>query len=590
MPPQKKKVTKTKKIETEEDISIEDIEENIDYIEIGKDDKRFPPKDDINYFSWWDEYYEFIRKGMTLGIHRDLALLFMHYGGHEYACYNKAVYVFHEETALWEEKDEGSLFQARIAGDIIKQYLTLRNNFMYEYVSYSKNDKMVAETARKEIIKFNNIINKLGNTSFQKNIWLQILESIQENSREFKEKLNANKYLLPVMGNKVIDLKTGLCEERTREHYFTYQIPTKWEEYTEENMKDAKQFIDQIFMMPDKNIDDSPLEGNIEILKKEYEDFIYRHLGYMLLPYNASKLMFMWIGDGDNGKSTLTDLLTNIFNSGEDAGSGLVHSDGRLFMNLKDSSAGAPSPHMAILRGKRILFACDIEPAAELNERFIKCTTGGDKEYFRKLHSNKFEMLTPEFTPILISNGFPDISNVEAMWNRLVIIYFHTKFVNNPDQKDRFQVKRCGKIKLKIKDEGFKSAFLKIMVSQALEIYNNEDLSGNIGKIPNVLTKAKSDKKEEMNIYMSFIKDCLIITPNKDDTIEATPLYRLFNEWFEEYGNDETISNSKFGKEIKKYLKSFKKQKVVYQYIKIREDFKSDNNFNKILNRHDSPI
>ncbi|MER9814678.1 phage/plasmid primase, P4 family [Mesorhizobium sp. M0129] len=145
-------------------------------------------------------------------------------------------------------------------------------------------------------------------------------------------------------------------------------------------------------------------------------DFFQRAMGYTLSGTLQEQCMFVLIGNGANGKSTFTSILTKLL--GEYAGTTPMST---LTIQRYNNPA---SNDLAELAGLRFVLASESESSDRLAEAKIKSITGGEPITARRLRQNFFTY-QPKFTIWLGTNELPAIrGNTEAIWRRLHIIEF----------------------------------------------------------------------------------------------------------------------------------------------------------------------
>jgi phage/plasmid-associated DNA primase len=141
---------------------------------------------------------------------------------------------------------------------------------------------------------------KIGNLSFVKSVAKWIANKIADKDHD---KLFDNcKGYLPVLGNKVVNLRTKTIEERCLSHYFTYEITMNYIP----GKKDTRvnHFFESL-MLEDNFPPNQP---------KELTIFLQWLIGYSITGYTVKQIMVVLIGEeGSNGKSILLKLITECF-------------------------------------------------------------------------------------------------------------------------------------------------------------------------------------------------------------------------------------------------------------------------------------
>ena len=111
-------------------------------------------------------------------------------------------------------------------------------------------------------------------------------------------------YLLPVVGGKCINLENGQLIERTKDHYFSFEIDVNYN--PEGETTEADNFFNSI-MCNDKDI--------VKYLKKV--------IGSFLVSQTEAQSIYIFWGNGSNGKSACMNLISKVlgkFNATLDKG------------------------------------------------------------------------------------------------------------------------------------------------------------------------------------------------------------------------------------------------------------------------------
>ena len=150
--------------------------------------------------------------------------------------------------------------------------------------------------------------------------------------------------------------------------------------------------------------------------------YIQRAIGYTLTGLTGEqKLFFLW-GNGNNGKSTFVDVVSNML------GDYATQADAGLL------AGGSEHPtQLAGLRGARLVVADETEKGRKLREQRVKSITGGKKIKARFMRQDYFEF-TPRFKLWITGNHKPEIEGADdGIWRRLKLVPFIAKFT--PDNR-----------------------------------------------------------------------------------------------------------------------------------------------------------
>jgi putative DNA primase/helicase len=199
------------------------------------------------------------------------------------------------------------------------------------------------------------------------------------------KKLDADPYLLGVR-NGVIDLRTVTFRKAERDDYVTKMTGVAFD-------ADAAcpcwiEFLHTIF----------PVEGRSEEERTELIAYLQRMTGYMLTGLTVEEVLFVFWGDGNNGKSTFRETIFSVM------GDYAVGSDASLLLTNKNT--GGATPDLARLHGRRLVTINETPQHCQLNEARVKFITSHDIITARNLYEQLFDF-TPTHKVILTTNHKP---------------------------------------------------------------------------------------------------------------------------------------------------------------------------------------
>lgn len=299
------------------------------------------------------------------------------------------------------------------------------------------------------------------------------------------DRFNCHKSQLSLQ-NGIIDLKTGELIEHSKDLLFTQHINIEY-------CKSAKcprweQFLFEIF------------QGDLEQIS-----FLKRALGYNLTGLTTEQVLFFLIGPGENGKSTIGNVILSILSS--------ITSQAD-FNTFLESKSEKIRNDIARLHNSRIVFASESSAEKYLDEGAIKQMTGGDIITARFLFKEYFEY-HPQFKIWLITNQFPKIKQGDhALWRRIIPIIIDYKVPKK--NRDNNLLK-----KLLVEKQGI----LYWLIQGAKEWYK-------MGLNPPVsIFKAKAELQYEADTIKIFIDEKCEL--NQDSTCKSSILYQSYKNWAE---------------------------------------------------------
>lgn len=207
----------------------------------------------------------------------------------------------------------------------------------------------------------------------------------------------------------IVDLRTGEIKPHDKNMMMSKfapfslsdKEPTKW-----------LKFLDEIF------------EGDQEII-----DYIHKVAGYSITGSTKEQAMFIFVGDGANGKSLFLEILNMI------AGSYGATSNVEILLEKRNNAQNLGD--VARLNKIRNVVTDETKIGDKMNESAIKTMTSGiGKIVARFLYGNEFEF-TPIFKIFMATNHKPVIRGTDhGIWRRLKLIPFNRVFEKHEQDKE----------------------------------------------------------------------------------------------------------------------------------------------------------
>jgi putative DNA primase/helicase len=283
-----------------------------------------------------------------------------------------------------------------------------------------------------------------------------------------------------------------------------------------------------------------------EILPEQPEVIAYLQtlLGYSMLGTAQLDLFIQLYGeDGRNGKDTLLELL--FFVLGEGIASAVSND---VLINRKDRAAGSASPHIMTLRGKRLVWASETKEGERLDAGQIKLLTGGGVLRVRQLHKAEVSFEQTHLL-LLLTNNLPHApSHDPALWERIRLIKFLHRFVENPDPNNPYEHKADDKLKDELRQEA--SGVLAWLVRGCLE-FQRFGLH-----TPGCVRMATAEYRKNEDTLAQFVEDwCKVDKADKILKITASALYNMYTSWCS-HNNLQPMNGNTFGQRMKKIFDS----------------------------------
>ena len=300
--------------------------------------------------------------------------------------------------------------------------------------------------------------------------------------------------------NGTIDLRTGKLQAHEPARLMTKMADVDYDPNAE--CPEWEKFLRGVF------------NGDEELIR-----YLQLAAGYALTGDCSEQCIFIFYGDGANGKSTLVNTLMKI------TGDYSQQIDVESLLVKKNEGI---SNDIACLQGARLVSASESESGRRLAEAKIKqLSAGNDKIKARFLYGEHFEFI-PTFKLVLSTNHKPAIRGTDdGIWRRIRLVPFVVTFLDPARHADipegRAQDKNLGR---KLDTE------LSGILNWALEgclIWQREGMF-----IPRAIQEATTDYRNEMDVLTGFIKDECIKEAGKK--VGVTDLYHAYKLWCEEHG------------------------------------------------------
>jgi putative DNA primase/helicase len=318
--------------------------------------------------------------------------------------------------------------------------------------------------------------------------------------------IDAKPHLVGLADGRILDLATGtFVPAASQDVFVTKRLGTAYDP----NARCLRwnEFLKAIF------------EGNRNVI-----DFIQRAVGYCLSGDVSEQCLFILIGTGANGKSTLINALHNMF--GDYAGSTPMHT-----LTVMPFSNGQ-SNDLASIEGRRFVSASDGEAGQALAESKIKHMTGGDKISCRPLYKD-YRSYEPQFKLWIATNDLPNVKGFDpAIWRRIRVIEFPVTI--SEEQRDPRLAEQL-------------AAEAPGILNWALQGYRDWKRGGL--NAPPEISEATNSYRRDNDLVGQFIDARCEVREGAHATTKS--LYVAYCQWCEENGCQAMALNA-FGKEMKR--------------------------------------
>jgi putative DNA primase/helicase len=318
-----------------------------------------------------------------------------------------------------------------------------------------------------------------------------------------------DKYIVAV-NNGMLDVRTKQLKEFQEEYYAFKKMRASFD--PKANCPMFKAFIDELF----KN------DVDAEDKKKLVQEII----GYLLIPdYTLVKKMFYFFGSkADNGKSSLIEIIRNVFGPGYFDSVPMDKLDGFLLKKLKGNHANIVGDQNAHTR---------------VPDGIIKLLIGGLDDITADVKHKEAINFVNTARLIFAVNRLPySEAKDEGYFTRTVIVTFNNQFIVNPDPKNPRQMKVDSE-KIQLIKEHEKKGILNWMLEGLERLLTNKRLTAVLSSD----TALEAYKRSNSSVLMFVNEECEL---NPAYMFNRQDLYDHYKSWctgqgFQRYVNAHTF-------------------------------------------------
>ena len=463
-----------------------------------------------------------------LGGHRDIAVqLYEKYGG-QFVCADidrKIWYEFREHR--WVRVQSGITLRSKISSEILPRYAE-EGAKMFKQTGDEEIDLEASKDNSSKVKQFYKIIASLKTAPFKDNIMRECLELFYK--EDFLEKLDRNIYLTG-FNNGVLDVKNMEFRNGRPDDYISLTTGYDWKEFEDDDTEviECKDFLLKLFPNP--------------LIRR----YAIEYLATILKSGNFQKTFVIMTGEGDNGKSVFIEILEKVLGEYMDKLPTSLITSGR-------TQSSGSTMDTELLRKKKFCALQETSKKDQINDGKLKELTGNDS-FQSRAHYGSFTKVEATAKIALICNKLPSIgSDDPAIWNRVRVLPFESKF---PKNNDEVPVSFEEQIQKKIfhRDNNFsekipslRQAFVWLM----FQTYKYVARHG-YSKEPQQVTEATENYKMNNDTFLQFTNERIV----KDDSEESEGIslievHNIYKEWYKEtFGH---LNNCPNKNELKEYL------------------------------------
>src|SRR5579875_330505 len=424
------------------------------------------------------------------------------------------MYVWNNDNKLWEQFDVEYLY-SRFIGKVLKPLYKsaiyklsqeLENQPKIRTVDISK-DKDEIEEQKKIYQTLQKNLKKLRQTSKKQSIYkILTKELVDEN---FSCLLNSKSNLLPIKSDIfgqhiVVDLKTGESRQRKKDDYFSYELNI---------------FYNPVASCPQFDLFMNQITYGNENIKKDLQNIF----GYSITGERHEKMAFILRGSGNNGKSAFISILNNLLYVKNNQ---FLTSANPGILSIDYKRCSVPTPELFKIKDSRIVVLNEFGNVHVNVEAFKTLTSGGfDQLETRTLYGDPINFI-PKFKMFIITNNDPNINEDQAILNRIKIIDFKARFVDDPalvNPNKHIYLQDLYIIEKILNDENEKSGILNWLITGAINYYKNGL------KLSEVVQETIKEFKSHIDTVNNFINDYCEF--GEDKNIKASDLYSHYKDY-----------------------------------------------------------
>lgn len=325
---------------------------------------------------------------------------------------------YHYVGHIWRNTDNGVELIRRLSTDIAtlfrdKEQAELNTIAQVGECPHTNKDKDPScDTCRAEERKkkYSDIRLKLKRTGFKDSVMKEC--KVLFFDKDFAKKLDENKHLI-AFNNGIYDTLTQKFRPGQSEDCISfctnidYALDTQYHQF--KCWPEVEKFLHDI--LPNRNV----------------RDYFLKHLATCLSGVFNQRFHIL-TGSGSNGKSMLMNLCATSF--GE-----YCYKANIAMFTQKRGKAGAASPEMVRMKGRRFVMMSEPDEGDPLSTGFMKEITSSEKIIARDLFAGSKQMVEFDVQAKchLACNDKPKVNTTDGgTWRRLKVIDFPSKFVVNP--------------------------------------------------------------------------------------------------------------------------------------------------------------
>ena len=263
----------------------------------------------------------------------------------------------------------------------------------------------------------------------------------------------------------------------------------------------------------------------VEVLgdDRSVQDYFHRLVGYLLTGETRQHQMWLFVGNGSNGKSTLIATIMKMMGAeySQQAAESVL---------LAKMNSGAASSDLLRLKDVRCAMLSETGVGQSLHEERVKSLVSADTITARGLYK-EFEQFIPQAKFVLATNHLPVVrGSDQGIWRRLVVVPFLAQFEVGTD------------VTLDLDLEAELEGVLAWAVRGATLWYANGP-----APVPAAWEAATNGYRAEQDAIKAFLDERAVV--EKGLFVGATEFYNDYRVWCADDGR-QALSQSEFGQRM----------------------------------------
>lgn len=425
-------------------------------------------------------------------------------------------YVF--DGHVWKYTDEGVTLSKKISTEIVARFEKMSSVLTAQRIETDDDSNKDLIEAR--IKKCEKVIHMLKTHSFKVSVMKECSELFYD--EHFINKLDTNPDII-AFSNGIYDLKTHIFRPGQPDDYLSKSMHIEYKEFDKFDPRYiyVEEYLEKMF--PDRSLREYFLDLNCNIFKGG----------------NHDKIVAVWTGDGDNGKSKLEEIFEKMLG---------VYSQKlptSAVCASKRTQSSSATPELARCSGTRLLVVQEPSKEEAIHVGILKELSGNDTFYSRDLFQKGKDVkeITPMFKLVIVCNDTPNIHNADkAVWNRMRVIPFESNFLEYKDIPELPEEQLQQKKFLKDKDFDKKIPFMLEPLAFLL-LQRFKKTGGIVKETPSKVLAATNAYKSKNDIMQQFMDENVEKYPS--GLILISDIYDIYKQWFDNSGLVKSMKLSK---------------------------------------------